>query len=361
MLLGGLSIFYASSTVSYGSYKPEVSDVTVLSLSEVIAQPGETVTIPLELTLTEGEVYSADIVISYDPTVASALSVSLGELIPDWLFAVNLNTPGLIRVAVAGALPISTSGDLLQISFQAIGDEGAITDLHFIRGDLNDGDIPAELIDGSLSIMTNTSTPTVTHTLTPTDTPVVTHTASPTPSISPSPTASPTPTPVSTIVYPESGGVITTTVGVTATINFPPGAVSEPITVTVGLAARQPAPVGFSFLGQVFYIEALDAFGQPVTSFSQPFTITIHYSESDVVGIDEASMKLYYWDANTQSWEEVLNSMVDPDANTLTAWLDHLTTFGVLGNPQYRLYLPVTLNGAVGRSAHIRGVRISRR
>ncbi|MBI2864346.1 MAG: hypothetical protein HYX94_07255, partial [Chloroflexi bacterium] len=55
--------------------------------------------------------------------------------------------------------------------------------------------------------------------------------------------------------------------------------------------------------------------------------------------LDESSLKIYYWDAATGQWVAV-PTVVDAANNTLTATLDHLTRFALLGQ-QWRLYLPV--------------------
>lgn len=132
--------------------------------------------------------------------------------------------------------------------------------------------------------------------------------------------------------------------GTTITISFPPGSVSQPVTITVGLTTSQPISAGFQFLGQTFVIEARAADGTAVTSFSQPFTIIIHYSDADVLGLDESSLTLDYWEVGTSQWITVPTT-VDTEANTLTAVLDHLTVFAILGRSGYSLYLPLILLG----------------
>lgn len=146
----------------------------------------------------------------------------------------------------------------------------------------------------------------------------------------------------SAVIAPESGGAITTTSSITINLSFPPDAVAQPITVTIGLTTSQPVSSGLLFVGQPFVVEARDTNGTLVTTFAQPFTITIHYDDADVAGVDEASLKLYFWDANAGEWVEIPTS-VDTAANTLTANVDHLTTFALLGQVAQQLYLPLIL------------------
>jgi hypothetical protein len=146
----------------------------------------------------------------------------------------------------------------------------------------------------------------------------------------------------SATVSPEEGGTLTSTADVTTTLAFPPNAVSEPVTVTLKLIASQAKPTRFSFLGQRFSIEATAQDGTPVTTFSEPFTMTIHYDDDDVAGMDEASLAVHYWNESLEQWEEI-PAEVNQDTNTITCVLDHLTDFAVLGEIEAIIYLPIVL------------------
>ncbi|MBI1801736.1 MAG: hypothetical protein HYR71_08930 [Chloroflexi bacterium] len=190
---------------------------------------------------------------------------------------------------------------------------------------------------------TATATSTATNTATATNTPTATSTDTATPTSTPSPTPTPagptaTPTPVSTVI-PPAGGVITQTAATTITLNFPAGAVSQPVTVTLALTTSEVISTGFRFLGQPFAVNAYDSSGAPVTAFAQAFTITIHYRDEDVAGMNEADLKLYYYDVTAAAWVEVATSIVDVVSNTLTAALDHLTVFAAQAPPHY-IFLP---------------------
>jgi hypothetical protein len=132
----------------------EVQDATAaLSLPQMTVAPRAPVTVPLTLTLTQGQVYSADIAVTYDPNVITATAVDRGALAAGWSLASNLATPGVVRVALAGATPITTSGELLLFIFGAIGQAGSGTNLTLTRGDLNEGSIPTTLQHGYLCVL----------------------------------------------------------------------------------------------------------------------------------------------------------------------------------------------------------------
>jgi len=156
VLLGDTSGNWSAMGGSGGGWGPEVaamqSTTATLSLPEVSVLPSEQVTVPLTLNLPEGEVYGADIALSYDTAVVSATTVVKGALATGWSMATNLTTPGVVRVAMAGATPITTSGELLLIVFNAVGSAGSDTDLTLTRGDLNEGGILTDLQHGNLYI-----------------------------------------------------------------------------------------------------------------------------------------------------------------------------------------------------------------
>jgi len=130
-----------------------VQDATAtLSLPQMTVTHGAQVTIPLTLALPQGQVYGVDIVLTYDPAVITATAVGKGALAADWSLASNLATPGVVRVGLAGATPITTSGELLLFVFKALGPVGSGTDLTLTKGDLNEGSIPTTLQHGYLSI-----------------------------------------------------------------------------------------------------------------------------------------------------------------------------------------------------------------
>jgi hypothetical protein len=157
--------------------------------------------------------------------------------------------------------------------------------------------------------------------------------------------------PVGIIVDPSQGGllIITDTQGLTTTVQIPPGAVTRTtaITLTPILALTEPISPGLRFAGHAF---DLDAYwdGQPLTSFTfeTTVTVTIHYSNADVRGLDEETLTLYRWVPPT--WEFVgarsgEGQTLDMVNNVLMAWLHGLSRFGQMGANQYGLFLPLVL------------------
>jgi len=149
----------------------------------------------------------------------------------------------------------------------------------------------------------------------------------------------PVDTSTSAVITPEAGGTLTSTVNLTTTLSFPSGAVSEPVTVTHELTDTYPVSSGFQFIGQNFSIQAVTADRTPVTSFTEPFTITIQYNDDDIQWVNEESLVLNYWNTETGYWEEIPITL-DVVSNTITAVLDHLTDFAVIGESLSLIFLP---------------------
>ncbi|MBI2863440.1 MAG: PQQ-binding-like beta-propeller repeat protein [Chloroflexi bacterium] len=144
---------------------------------------------------------------------------------------------------------------------------------------------------------------------------------------------------VTAVVDPSFGGTLTSAGVPTTTITFPPGAVSQPVTVTFTPGDASGLSGEFRSLGRAFAIQATTADGTPVTGFPANFTVTVRYDDVDVVGMEETSLKVYYWDDLVLAWA-ALPTTVEPVANILTAAGNQLTRFAILGRPQWRIYLP---------------------
>jgi len=157
--------------------------------------------------------------------------------------------------------------------------------------------------------------------------------------------------PVGIIVYPDLGNLLifTDTQGLTTTVQIPPSAVTRTteITLTPILAPPELISTSLRFAGHAFDLDAYWA-GQHLISFTfeTTVTVTIHYSDADVRGIYEDTLKLYRWVPPT--WEVVgvrpgEGQTLDMRNNVLTAWLRGLSRFGDLGVAQYYTYLPIII------------------
>jgi parallel beta-helix repeat protein len=61
--------------------------------------------------------------------------------------------------------------------------------------------------------------------------------------------------------------------------------------------------------------------------------ITVQYTDQDVAGLNEGSLKLYSWDSSDNAWHQDNNLSVNTALNEVSGSLNHLTPFGVFGLP----------------------------
>lgn len=65
------------------------------------------------------------------------------------------------------------------------------------------------------------------------------------------------------------------------------------------------------------------------------FVLRIHYSQSELanLGINEDTLKIYYWDQESEKWVPLISS-VNKDANYVEAFVPHLSSFALMGECQ---------------------------
>ncbi len=97
--------------------------------------------------------------------------------------------------------------------------------------------------------------------------------------------------------------------------------------------------------GIAFDITALMDNETVLDSFDAPVTVSYAYSDADVSGLEESSLRMYHYASG--SWERLEDCEVDAGANTITCSAPHFSVFALFGTPVQEA-APVTL--AVGGS-----------
>jgi hypothetical protein len=115
------------------------------------AEAGASTVVPLHVDDATGFL-GTDVVITYDPVVATATGVAKTTLSQDHTLTFNLSPPGEIRISLYGALPLNGGGDLIKISFTAAGTTDCRTDLVLAFVEINEGAIPAFTRDGHFEV-----------------------------------------------------------------------------------------------------------------------------------------------------------------------------------------------------------------
>lgn len=112
------------------------------------------------------------------------------------------------------------------------------------------------------------------------------------------------------------------------TINFPNGADQEiVITTPIDPVTAPQLPAG------VDAIPVVREFGPDGTTFSSPVEVTISYTDAEVYGMDEATLRVYRYNTGSGVFDQEITTITnrDLDANTITFTLTGFSTYGLAG------------------------------
>lgn len=126
------------------------------------------------------------------------------------------------------------------------------------------------------------------------------------------------------------------------TVTFAPGSVSSDLTAEIRSLSTPTQDTGTRHAVSSFTLEAVDSTGAAITKFSKPYTLTLSYSDAEVTGLFEPGINVAYW--NGTAWVNLLpctGCSIDAVNNRITVQVDHFTEFALLGNIEYRSYLPL--------------------
>ena len=157
------------------------------------------------------------------------------------------------------------------------------------------------------------------------------------------------------IVGPGIGGALiyTDTAVLSTTVEVPAGAVSETIILAIqpmDEPAHPPLP-SLRSGDEAFDLSAY--LGNDVLEgydFLMPLTVTLRYTDTDVYGILESGLRLYYWDGST--WQDAADTcsppstyFLDTEENVLRVAICHLTEWNIQGPDLFpwKVRLPVVV------------------
>jgi hypothetical protein len=139
-----------------------------------------------------------------------------------------------------------------------------------------------------------------------------------------------------------SGGAkttLTTADNTKVTVKFLPYAVSTGTKISVKAVSKTAAKVsdavfavisGKSIVGNYVYDFSAEKGGEAVTEFSKKATLTFTYTDAQIKGLKESSLKIAYWDADNEVWVE-LDTTVSEKYNKVTVKTLHFTYFAIIG------------------------------
>jgi hypothetical protein len=79
-----------------------------------------------------------------------------------------------------------------------------------------------------------------------------------------------------------------------------------------------------------YELNAFESNSTAVSTFNSPLTVTISYSEADISGLQESSLKIFRLDGS--SWHQLSNCSINTSANTITCETSGFSIFAILGN-----------------------------
>ena len=152
--------------------------------------------------------------------------------------------------------------------------------------------------------------------------------------------------------------IYTDTQGTTTTLEIPPGAVFQTVAIVYTPIPTPTRPLYPEWQSSdvVFFLDAyLGELLLPGYIFQRPVSLTVHYTDSDISGLDESTLRFYYWegyewvDGSTTCfpWSSYTR---DPANNVLSLPICHLSEWHMggapIGGPGIRIYLPLVMRAA---------------
>ncbi len=152
-----------------------------------------------------------------------------------------------------------------------------------------------------------------------------------------------------TLAQFQAGAVTTdTTMYLT---NLASGSAARTFQQTGTITPTFEPPDGYTTTNHHFYLDAEQGGRQtPGLTFTVPATLTIEYSDADVAGVNEDSLRLFYWDGDGAVWVEAatvcatsFTPQLDTETNRFTAEVCQIGQYALFGQTSFTVYLPVVI------------------
>ncbi len=99
---------------------------------------------------------------------------------------------------------------------------------------------------------------------------------------------------------------------------------------TVTPVVIQTISVGKNVIGGFIYNFTATSGGNSVSTFLKPVTLTFTYTDEQIKGLNELTLKIHYWSEENLKWVD-LDTEIDKNNKTLTTTVTHFTLFAVMG------------------------------
>lgn len=129
---------------------PSGAEGITLSIHDLSAAPGSTVSVPISVTNAE-ELSAATIDVTYDPAVLKFKGTELGEITKNGIIETSEIKPGQIEISFEDSSGVSQDGDLIKAIFEVTGNAEATSQIGISANalrNLDNNDVPVETTNG---------------------------------------------------------------------------------------------------------------------------------------------------------------------------------------------------------------------
>jgi hypothetical protein len=135
----------------------------------------------------------------------------------------------------------------------------------------------------------------------------------------------------------QTGDTLLTSWDGTIQFDFPPGSLDGTGTITYQRSHQPPVAHPKKGIEKAYSLSSTASLATDAT-----YTVTITYSDTDVIGIEPETLGLYAWDSGLGQWVIEPSSQVNVANHTITAAPNHFSTWSVLGDTNW-VFLPAII------------------
>jgi len=135
----------------------------------------------------------------------------------------------------------------------------------------------------------------------------------------------------------QGGDTLLTSWDGTIHFDFPPGSLDGTGTITYQRSSQPPTAHPMKAIDKAYDLSSTASLVADAT-----YTVTITYSDRDVIGIEPETLALYAWDVGQGQWVKEPSSQLNAANHTITATPNHFSTWSVLGDT-HRVFLPAIM------------------
>lgn len=120
-----------------------------------------------------------------------------------------------------------------------------------------------------------------------------------------------------------------------ASVTIPGSAVAGDVEVVIEPTESYTAPeTGKGIVGGQAFNFSASVGGASIETFEKNVTLSFNYTDSQIKGIKESTLKVYYWNETLSKWV-LAGGVVNSLTNTISVDIDHFTLFAIMGEKEF--------------------------